>query len=155
MSYVYIFKCLVDVDAVGCRVVIHFLVPMYIYATSATCIWIYTYIYIYAYMYIYVHITTWKHTYLHCRYRWMTSGYAVAGACNTLQHTATHYTTLQHTATHCNILQHTATYCNTLHHCRYRWMTSCYAVAGAYLYKHIHMYTNLYINIYICTQICI
>jgi len=38
------------------------------------------------------------------------------GACNTLQHTATHCNTLQYTATHCNTLQHTATHCNTLQH---------------------------------------
>jgi len=39
-------------------------------------------------------------------------------SCQTLQHTATHYTTLQQTATHCNTLQYTATRCNarnTLH----------------------------------------
>ena len=36
--------------------------------------------------------------------------------CNTLQHTANHYTILQHTATHCNTLQHTANHYTILQH---------------------------------------
>ena len=36
--------------------------------------------------------------------------------CNTLQHTATHFSTLQHTSAHCNTLQHPAPHFSTLQH---------------------------------------